>query len=259
MIFRIILSTAIVQMRQSIARPMYRFCLFMNPIINSILLYEMFLNSGKTNFQLYVILSSGLMTIWSCICFSSIGDIQRERYMGTLSYIFLSPIGFGKVILGKIFGNTILAFFSIILTFSSVRILFGLNFEIENLGLFILTIPMLVVCFSVISIFVSYALTISRKTNLYMNVVEIPVTLLCGFIFPTDVLPKYLLPVSYALPPTWAVKIMYQVVEGVFIRKDFYTNLLVLVIEVVLYAFLAYFLQIYIQNKVRISATLEVC
>lgn len=83
MIFRVIFSTMIVQMKQSFARPMFRFCLLANPMLNTILLYEMYKNSGEENFMAYVVLGAGLMGLWGCICFSSAGDINRERYSGT--------------------------------------------------------------------------------------------------------------------------------------------------------------------------------
>ena len=77
MILRILFSTMIVQMKQSFARPMFRFCLIANPILNTILLYEMYKNSGENNFMAYVVLGAGLMGLWSCICFSS-REVQRH-------------------------------------------------------------------------------------------------------------------------------------------------------------------------------------
>jgi len=98
----VLLSTMLLQMKQSYARNMFRFCLIANPILNTILLYEMFKNSGQENFTSYVILGSGLMAVWGCICFSSAGDINRERSMGTLRILFVAPVKFSSIILGKI-------------------------------------------------------------------------------------------------------------------------------------------------------------
>ena len=75
---KVIISTMIVQMKQSFARPMFRFCLIANPILNTILLYEMYKESGENNYMAYVVLGARLMGLWGCICFSSAGDINRE-------------------------------------------------------------------------------------------------------------------------------------------------------------------------------------
>ena len=75
----VLLSTMLLQMKQSFVRPMFRFCLIVSPILQTILLYEMFRNTGQEDFASYVILGAGLMSLWACICFSSAGDIERER------------------------------------------------------------------------------------------------------------------------------------------------------------------------------------
>lgn len=76
---RVIISTMFVQMKQSFARPMFRFCLIANPILNTILLYEMYRDSGETNYMAYAVLGAGLMGLWGCICFSSAGGVCDDR------------------------------------------------------------------------------------------------------------------------------------------------------------------------------------
>ena len=46
----VLLSTMVLQMKQSFVRPMYQFCLIVSPILNTVLLYEMFRNSGNADF-----------------------------------------------------------------------------------------------------------------------------------------------------------------------------------------------------------------
>ena len=81
----VLLSSMGLQCKQSFVRPMFRFCLLANPILNTVLLYEMYRGAGEENFFAYVALGAGLMAVWSAICFSSAGDINRERYSGTLA------------------------------------------------------------------------------------------------------------------------------------------------------------------------------
>ena len=112
----ILISSVRIQMKQSFARPMFRFCLFANPVLNTILLYEMYRNTEENNFMAYVVLGAGLMGLWSCICFSSAGDISRECYSGTLALIFAAPASFPTIIIGKILGNTILSLISLVIS-----------------------------------------------------------------------------------------------------------------------------------------------
>lgn len=249
----------ILQMKQSFARPMYRFCLIANPILNTILLYEMFRNSGEENFASYVILGAGLMGIWSCICFSSAGDINRERYSGTLSLIFAAPAGFPKIVFGKILGNTILSLVSLIISLVTAVIIYQTTIELVSPLYFMIAFVAMIMSFVVISSILACLLTLSRRTTLYMNCIEIPFILLCGLSFPIDVLPQWLHPFSYLLAPTWAVELLRMSVAGVEDATAFWKKLMLLIILSIIGGIFSAWLYRKIDKRVRIQASLEVC
>lgn len=255
---RVILDTLKLQMKNSFIRPMYRFCLIASPMVNTILLYEMFKNSGQENFTTYVMLGAGLMGLWSCICFSSAGDINRERYSGTLSLIFVTPADFGTIIFGKVLGNTLLSLLTLIISFLTAKFLYRAPIMIESPLYLLLSIFATIVCFITISICIAYLLTLSRKTQLYMNCIEIPIILLCGFVFPVEILPVWVLPISYCLSPTWAIKLMRMSISGVENRSEYFSTLAVLGCITTLYIVIGKFLCKKIESQVRIKATLEV-
>ncbi len=255
---RVLKSTLALQMKSSFARPMFRFCLIANPMANTVLLYEMFRGSARENFTSYVILGAGLMGLWSCICFSSAGDINRERFSGTLPLIFSAPARFSTVILGKIIGNTLLSLVTLLLSFLTALILYGVWPQVESPLYLLLSLFAAILCFISISAIAAYLLTLSRKTQLYMNCIEIPVILLCGFVFPVEALPRFLWPLSYALSPTWAVKLMRMSVSGVSDIGAYWETFAVLAGMTALYAILGTLLARTIDKQVRINATLEV-
>ena len=254
----VIISTMILQMKQSFARPMLRFCLIANPILNTILLYEMFRESGATNYMAYVTLGAGLMGLWGCICFSSAGDINRERFSGTLALIFTAPAGFPTIILGKIIGNTIMSLLTMIISLMTSVIFFRIQLQLANPLFFLIALFAAILSFIVISSVIACILTLSRKTELYMNCIEIPIILLCGFAFPGSVLPFGIRIVSYTLAPTYAVELMRMAVWGITDKAEFFEKLLVLMILTLIYAVISVFLYKKIDRSVRIAATLEV-
>lgn len=256
---RVLLSTLLLQMKQSFVRPMFRFCLMANPILNTILVYEMFRNSGQADFAAYAILGAGLMGLWSCICFSSAGDINRERYSGTLSLIFVAPAGFQTILWGKVLGNTLLSLATLFFSWLTAKTLYGAAFPIRQPGFLLLAFLAAVACFLSISILTAWLLTLSRKTTLYMNVIEIPVILICGFVFPVELLPVWARVLSCGLPPTWAVKLLRMAVAGVPDRAAFWQALAILAALTAVYAALSRLLYEQIQKQVRIRAALEVC
>jgi len=255
----VLLSTMLLQMKQSFVRPMYRFCLIISPILNVILLYEMFRNSGHENFASYVILGSGLMSLWSCICFSSAGDINRERSSGTLALIFAAPAGFPAIILGKILGNTLLSMVSLVISLATALIIYRSPLTLTSPGYFAVALAGMICSFVVISSVIACLLTLSRRTRLYMNCIEIPFIMLCGMSFPVDILPAWMQCISRCLAPTWAIELLRMSVDGVGDKMLFWQNFAIMTtLSVVLALFSAWLYRI-IDRQVRISAALEVC
>ena len=254
----ILLSTMRVQMKQSFARPMFRFCLLANPILNTILLYEMYRGSGEDNFMAYVVLGAGLMGLWGCICFSSAGDINRERYSGTLALIFAAPARFPAIILGKIIGNTLMSLLTLGISLVTAVVLFRIPLMLASPLYFLLALLAAILSFVVISSVVACLLTLSRKSELYMNCIEIPIILLCGFVFPVSVLPDAVQVISRVLSPTYAVELMLMAVWGVDDPAVFWQKLGILMGLTVLYTLLSALLYRKIDRRVRIAATLEV-
>lgn len=246
------------QMKQSFVRPMFRFCLIINPILNTVLLYEMYKDSGEENFFAYVVLGAGLMGLWSCICFSSAGDINRERYSGTLALIFVAPAKFVLIVLGKILGNTLLSLLTFVISIVTAAILFRVPIMIANPSMFIIAFIGTIVSFIVVSTMIAFLLTISRKTELYMNCIEIPFILLCGFVFPIDILPEAVQHVSRALPPTYAVELLRDSVYGILDMKDFFVRLGIMTGLSILYVVISIVLYRSIDKQVRINGTLNV-
>ena len=255
----VLLSTMVLQMKQSFVRPMYQFCLIVSPILNTVLLYEMFRNSGNADFASYVILGSGLMSLWSCICFSSAGDINRERFSGTLALIFAAPAGFPAIILGKILGNTLLSLASIVISILTALILYQAPLHLESPGYFLVALVGMIGSYVVISSVIACLLTLSRRTTLYMNCIEIPFILLCGMSFPIDVLPGWLQIISRCLAPTWAVELLRMTVHGISVPMFFWTNFAIMTGLSVALALFSAWLYKTIDRAVRIHATLEVC
>lgn len=254
----VLLSSMGLQCKQSFVRPMFRFCLLANPILNTVLLYEMYRGAGEENFFAYVALGAGLMAVWSAICFSSAGDINRERYSGTLALLFAAPVGFPAIVLGKILGNTFLSLASIGISVATAALLFGVPVAVASPGYFLLALICALAAFAAFSLVIACLLTLSRRTELYMNCIEIPLILLCGFVYPVSALPTWLRPVSYALSPTWAVELLRMGVWGVADPAAFGRKLAVLLALTALSALLVLALFRAIDRQVRILATLEV-
>ena len=257
-IFKIILSTAVLQMKHSFSRSMYKFCLIYQPVIYLFITYMMYRSSGSKNFASFVILGSGITTLWSCICYSSAGDIDRERFMGTLEIIYGAPVSFKVIVSGKILGNTLLGMLPLLATVSLSALFAKEEFLIQSPAYFAAALLLTLLAFLSISFVFAGFFTISRRASVLMNCMSYPVFILCGFLIPADTLPKWLHPVSNILSPTWAMRLLTMSIEGMPETAAFKEAGFYVILTSTVYLVLSYILFYKMDRMVRIKATLGV-
>ncbi|KGE16516.1 ABC transporter permease [Paenibacillus wynnii] len=254
---RVIVASLILHQKQSLSRSTFRFVVLVQPILYSYLLFMMFRNSTSSNVGEQIVLSAGIINLWSSVVFSSAGDIDRERYMGTLELIYSTPSDFRVIFLGKILGNIILGMFSVILSLICVVFVFGIQIQIANYSHFIISSVVTILSFISISLFAATMLTLSRVSGLLMNCLEYPIFILCGISFPISILPEWTRFLSYILPPTWAARLLREsIVSGT--HTLFANDLIFMIVLIVFYFLISILLFKYIDILIRKRGTLGV-
>ena len=147
---------------------------------------------------------------------------------------------------------------TMVISLITAEVLFRIPLHLASPLYFFIALFAAIIAFIVISSVIACILTLSRKTELYMNCIEIPIILLCGFVFPVSVLPYGVRIISYALSPTYAIELMRMAVWGVTDKTLFYEKLGVLMGLTAVYGVLSMILYRRIDRRVRIAATLEV-
>ncbi len=256
--FKVVFSTFKLHLSQSLSRATFRFCIIVQPLIYTFILYMVYRESSYTNYANYVILGSGLTSLWSSICFSSAGDIERERYMGTLENLVSSPSNFTTIILGKVLANTFLGLTGMILSLMFTKIFFKGSLYIEHGFLFLISFILMIFSFISIALFIAPIFTLSKNARALMNCLEYPIFILCGFVFPIDMLPPFIKPLSYVLSPTWAVKILRESSLGIDDFSTFYKKMVVLFFISAIYLIASKILFSKVDKRTRIEATLGV-
>lgn len=250
-----IISTIKVQTRNSLSRSMMKYLIFFDPIFTTLLLYFIYSQSNRYDSAYYIIVGSSISTIINHICFSSAGDMNRERYSGNLEVLMTSPLGMKKIILGKIFGNFMWSIFSIIITYTFATYVLGVTLEVKNPLMAAFSLLILGYSFFGITMVLVAIFLMSRMAGILMNVLATPIALLTGMYFPIEVLPKAVQVVSYALPVTWANKLIKTTF---FISSDKVTQSMDLIVSIVLgtiYLILSIVLFDYIERKSKMNAS----
>lgn len=253
-----IIATFKLQMCQSFARPTFRFCILAQPIVVTFFLYMMYKQSDYINYVNYVVLGTGLCTLWSAICFSSAGDIQREAYGGTLENISSVPVPFYLIMLGKVLGNTFLGLLGMAISSISIWVFTGELMQIADIGQFSLAFMGMLLSFLAVSVVIAPIFTLSKQARVLMNCMESPIFILCGFVVPIEMLPIGVRWISYLLPPTWGTKILREVANGSISQEAYWQGMGILLLLSIFYILVSVVLFKQIDKKTRILATLGV-
>ncbi len=211
--FRRFLILILYQVKIAFQRRMFKYVSLIQPIISTLLLY--FISKSNNNFDSKLIIFGPVyMSIWSSLCFSAIGDINRERSMGTLVFISATPTSLMTIMFSKFISSIIFGIFSLLISsFTSIFILFV---PIPKVNALLITLCFIVLLFSFLSlaIIVASLITRSRQSLLIINILEYPIFIVTGMLFPITILPKCIRFISYLIPPTYAINAMNKSIMG---------------------------------------------
>lgn len=255
---RVIWETMKLQIKNSFARSTFKFTIIIQPIIFATLLYMIYKDSGINGFLSYVVLGSGIMSLWSSIVFSSAGDIERERYMGNLEILGVTKTPFTVILYGKILGNTVLGFVTFLISFLWITVIFGEVMIIKSPIMFLIGFLAMTISFMLLAVILALIFTASRSAQSFMNCFEYPIYILTGMVFPLSVLPEFFVPISWILSPTWAIKVLRLATNGFDQPEVIGLPLLILLLISLLYYFFGIVLYRIVNRKTRTKGTLGV-
>ena len=129
--------------------------------------------------------------------------ITREKELGTMEILLVSPLKPIQIIVGKVLPYFLLSFINV----STILVLARLVFHIPIRGSVLL---LLAECLLFILCALSLGILISAKsktqqtaTMISLSGLLLPTIILSGFIFPIDSMPKILQVISHIVPAKW--------------------------------------------------------
>lgn len=168
-------------------------------------------NLTTRNFMLPSIV--GLILIIVTINMTSLA-IVKEREVGTLEQLIVTPIRPFQMIIGKLVPFTIIGFVSIILVLSVMRFWFGIEVKGSVTFLFLCSFVFMLSTLG-LGLFVS---TISRTQQQAMItsafLVIMPMIFLSGFAFPIDSMPQAIQYLTYLIP----LKYFITIIRGIVLK-----------------------------------------
>lgn len=162
----------------------------------------------------YTVIGSGIMGMWSGLVFTSTWDITRDRLYGTLELVVGSPTSLGKVEAIRTFTNVIAGLVSLAAAFLAAMLIF--NYSLAGANLTGALVSLLLILFGLwsIGIFLANFLVWSRLSDQMVEFLELPVAVLCGFMYPLRILPVWMQDISMIFPIRWGLQALDECLSG---------------------------------------------
>lgn len=181
----------------------------------------MYMLRGRPDFDpIYVVVGAGLSGLWTVALFQGNWSIHSERWGGTLELLVAAPVPLIAILAGKLIGSMVFSLLSIVTTYVIGAWLFGYDIGIADPLGFAVSFALGIASLWSIAMLLAPVGVLWRTAGRLVNILEYPVYILSGFMFPVLLLPGALVPVSYALPPYWAAVALHGTSSGSITSGD---------------------------------------
>lgn len=137
--------------------------------------------------------------------------VVRERELGTLEQLFVTPVSRGGLLLGKLVPYAILGFIATLIVLSAMVFVFQVPIN-GSLPLLLSLTMLFMVCSLGLGLLVSTIAKTQLEALQFAFLIMLPSVLLSGFIFPRTEMPLPIYLVSFAIPVTYFIEILRGIV-----------------------------------------------
>jgi ABC-2 type transport system permease protein len=202
---RVVLAGLRFRIRELIVSRWFLLLCFLQPVIFATIAFYMFKAGGQRGTLLYAALGAGMMGIWSTTLFGSGGALQWNRWQGTLELLVAAPAPFLVVLLPLTLATSVSGAYALVATLGWGRLLFGVPVHFVHPLAFAVAIPAAVLSLGLMGLLMASSFVLYRNANALSNLLEYPVWVATGLIFPLALLPGWVSPISWLLAPRWGI------------------------------------------------------
>lgn len=208
--------------------------------------------NGNATETTRVVFGAGLLGTWSATLFGAGESLYMQRFTGTLTMLLSSPRSLFAPVLGFSLASVTLGLYSIVAVwFWSVAVF---RVEISNANTFGLIVGLLVSLLALVSLGVVLAAyyILSRQAMAISNLLEYPIWIATGVLFPVSYLWSWMAWSGKILPLGWAVDVINRAIAN----RPYGLELYIATLLSALFIVFGYILLKKVDYKVRVSGEL---
>jgi ABC transporter DrrB family efflux protein len=138
-------------------------------------------------------------------------SIVRERELGTLEQLFVTPVGRGGILLGKLLPYAIVGTVEMLIVLTVMTYVFHVPIH-GSLWLLLGLSMFFIVCALGLGLLVSTLATTQVEAVQFAFIIMLPSVLLSGFMFPREQMPLPIYLITFMIPATYYIEILRGVV-----------------------------------------------
>ncbi|MBN1179210.1 MAG: ABC transporter permease [Anaerolineae bacterium] len=169
--------------------------------------------TGTTDFVSFILLGSILSNYINAVFWGIGYSLREEMDSGVLESNWMAPMSRGLLLVGRTVASLVITTFTSVAMLVLARLLFGFRATGSVLAAFGTLVPMLVALYGFGFAFAALVLIV-REPNMMVDVLSYLVSSMSGANFPVNVLPRFLLPISLAIPLTYGYDAVRSYVLG---------------------------------------------
>jgi ABC-2 type transport system permease protein len=175
------------------------------PLIFATTVFFMYGQNGDEEALVAAAVGAACMGVWSAVSTTASTTLQGERRQGTLELLVASPTSFPLTVVPATVSMGTIGLWSLVATLLWGRFVFGIPVSFDQPLVFVVAALVLAFSLGLVGFLQAVASVRYRSAWAVGSVLEFPVWLVCGFLVPLSILPSWVAPLAYALPPTWGV------------------------------------------------------
>ncbi len=148
--------------------------------------------------------------------------VVRERELGTLEQLFVTPVGRTGLLLGKLIPYAMVGYVEMLIVLSVMVYLFGVPIN-GNLALLLTLSLLFLICSLGLGLLVSTLAKSQIEAMQFAFVIMLPSVLLSGFVFPRSEMPAPIYAVTFLIPVTYFIEIL----RGIVLRGADFADLII--------------------------------
>jgi ABC-2 type transport system permease protein len=185
------------------------------PLFFALIAFFLFRAGTGPEGLVYASYGAAVMGVWSATSTSAGSALQRERWHGTLELLAAAPVrNFALILLPITITLAAIGIYSMVTTLLVARFVFGVDLPLEDPLAFVAAVPVTIGSVGTAGFLLAVAFVRYRAGWALGNMLEFPVWLIAGFLVPLSLLPGWVRPISWILPPTWGMNAIREAAVG---------------------------------------------